>query len=103
MRSSRSAQERCEVNLLGNWDDFLPHPAREFDNAALQWWLGQLAPGQGDWLRGLPFCHDFSLSGRQVCATWKSESTAHGDCCAIVPVPVAAGNAGAPAEVGLKV
>ena len=26
-------RERCEVNILGNWDDFLPHPAREFDNA----------------------------------------------------------------------
>ncbi len=39
----------------------------------------------------------------QVCATWKSESTAHGDCWLSVPVPAAAGNAGAPAEVGLKV
>ena len=32
-------RERCEVNILGNWDDFLPHPGREFDNDALQWWL----------------------------------------------------------------
>ncbi|WP_275693226.1 metallophosphoesterase [Nocardioides sp. TF02-7] len=24
-------RERCEVNLLGNWDDFLPDPARGGD------------------------------------------------------------------------
>lgn len=70
-------QERCEVNILGNWDDFLPHPAREFDNAALQWWLGQLGHGQGEWLRGLPFCHDFSMSGRQVRLMHASAETVH--------------------------
>ena len=59
-------RQRCEVNLLGNWDDFLPDPARTYDNEALQWWLAQLGPGQGEWLRALPFCHDFWLSGRRV-------------------------------------
>jgi predicted phosphodiesterase len=70
-------QERCEVNILGNWDDFLPHPGREFDSAALRWWLGQLAPGQGDWLRGLPFCHDFRMSGRQIRLMHASAETVH--------------------------
>ena len=30
-------RDRCEVNLLGNWDDFLPNPGREFDSTALRW------------------------------------------------------------------
>jgi diadenosine tetraphosphatase ApaH/serine/threonine PP2A family protein phosphatase len=70
-------RERCEVNLLGNWDDFLPDPAREFDSEALRWWLDQLGPGQGEWLRGLPFCHDFSMSGRQIRLFHASETTVH--------------------------
>ena len=40
-------RERCEVNLLGNWDDFLPDPEREFDSASLRWWLGPARPGPG--------------------------------------------------------
>ncbi len=70
-------QQRCEVNLLGNWDDFLPDPARTFDNEALRWWRSQLGPGQGEWLRALPFCHDFWLSGRRVRLFHASEETVH--------------------------
>jgi hypothetical protein len=36
-------RERCGVDVLGRWDDRLPHPARELDNASLRWWLAQLA------------------------------------------------------------
>ena len=43
-------RERCEVNILGNWDDFLPDPDRKFDTDALKWWLEELGPGQGQWL-----------------------------------------------------
>lgn len=71
------SQQRCEVNLLGNWDDFLPDPERAFDDEALQFWLDQLAPGQGDWLRALPFSHDFWLSGRRVRLFHASEETVH--------------------------
>lgn len=70
-------QERCEVNILGNWDDFLPDPERDYDSPAMQWWLGQLGPGQGEWLRGLPFCHDFRMSGRQIRLFHASETTVH--------------------------
>jgi predicted phosphodiesterase len=70
-------QERCEVNILGNWDDLLPHPAREFDSPALQWWLEQLGEGQGEWLRGLPFCHDFVISGRRIRIMHASSETVH--------------------------
>ncbi len=68
---------RCEVNLLGNWDDFLPDPDRAFDNEALRWWRDQLGPGQGEWLRSLPFSHDFWLSGRRVRLFHASEDTVH--------------------------
>jgi predicted phosphodiesterase len=70
-------RERCEVNLLGNWDDFLPNPERDFDNPALAWWLGQLADGQGEWLRGLPFSYDLLVSGRRVRLFHASATTVH--------------------------
>lgn len=72
-------QEVCEVNLLGNWDDFLPAPQMWGDPAdpSLRWWLDQLAPGQGEWLRGLPFCHDFTMSGRRVRLFHASAGSVH--------------------------
>ncbi|WBB56813.1 metallophosphoesterase family protein [Verrucosispora sp. WMMD573] len=70
-------RERCEVNILGNWDDFLPDPDRTYDNEAMAWWLAQLAAGQGDWLRGLPFSHDFVLSGRRVRLFHASATSVH--------------------------
>ena len=70
-------RERCEVNIVGNWDDFLPDPERSFDNDALKWWLHQLGPGQGEWLRSLPFCHDFTMSGRRIRLFHASEETVH--------------------------
>ncbi|BBH70285.1 phosphoesterase [Actinoplanes sp. OR16] len=57
-------RERCEVNILGNWDDFLPDPARVIDSEGLAWWLAQLGEGQGEWLRSRPFSHDLLISGR---------------------------------------
>jgi predicted phosphodiesterase len=70
-------RQRCEVNILGNWDDFLPDPSREYDSPGLRWWLDQLGPGQGEWLRALPFNHDFAMSGRRVRLFHASETTVH--------------------------
>lgn len=70
-------RERCAVNILGNWDDFLPDPTRSFDSDSLRWWLDQLGPGQGEWLRSLPFSHDFTMSGRRVRLFHASEETVH--------------------------
>lgn len=70
-------RQRCEVNILGNWDDFLPNPDRDFDNESMAWWLAQLGEGQGRWLRSLPFCHDFLISGRQVRLFHASAETVH--------------------------
>lgn len=70
-------RERCDVNILGNWDDFLPDPDRDYDNEALRWWYGQLSEGQGKWLRGLPFSHDLVVSGRHVRLFHASATTVH--------------------------
>jgi predicted phosphodiesterase len=70
-------RERCEVNILGNWDDFLPDPDRGFDNEAVAWWLAQLSDGQGTWLRALPFSHDFVMSGRRVRLFHASSTSVH--------------------------
>ena len=35
-------QQLCEVNILGNWDDFLPDPDRDIENEALRWWKKEL-------------------------------------------------------------
>ncbi len=37
----------------------------------------QLGPGQGEWLRSLPFSHDFVISGRRVRLFHASEETVH--------------------------
>ncbi|MFG1807072.1 metallophosphoesterase family protein [Streptomyces sp. NPDC049040] len=68
---------RCEVNILGNWDDFLPDPDRDYDSEAMAWWLAQLSDGQGAWLRGLPFSHDFLVSGRRVRLFHASPTSVH--------------------------
>ena len=33
--------------------------------------------GQGEWLRGLPFCHDFVMSGRRIRLFHASAATVH--------------------------
>jgi predicted phosphodiesterase len=70
-------QRRCEVNLLGNWDDHLPDPPPRFDNEAMRWWCAQLGEGQGEWLRGLQFSHDFVMSGRRVRLFHASATSVH--------------------------
>ena len=71
-------RERCEVNILGNWDDFLPDPDREFDSEALTLVARPArSDGQGEWLRGLPFSHDFVMSGRRVRLFHASATTVH--------------------------
>ncbi|WBQ05343.1 metallophosphoesterase family protein [Kribbella sp. CA-293567] len=70
-------RERCEVNILGNWDDFLPDPERTFDSEGLQWWKNELREDQWAWLRALPFSYDFLLSGRRVRLFHASASSVH--------------------------
>ncbi|WP_328331831.1 metallophosphatase family protein [Kribbella sp. NBC_00382] len=70
-------RERCEVNILGNWDDFLPDPDREYDSEGLRWWKNELREDQHSWLRALPFSHDFVLSGRQIRLFHASATSVH--------------------------
>lgn len=71
-------RERCEVNLLGNWEDFLLAPQPDFgrESVGLMWWRLQ-AWEQAEWLRTLPFSHDFTLSGRRIRLFHASEETVH--------------------------
>jgi predicted phosphodiesterase len=59
------SRERCEVHVQGNWDASMSDPAQERVEP-FTWWHDQLGEAQRDWLRGLPFCHDFRMSGRNV-------------------------------------
>jgi diadenosine tetraphosphatase ApaH/serine/threonine PP2A family protein phosphatase len=67
----------CEVNILGNWDDSLPDPHREFDSESLRWWKHELREEQWAWLRNLPFHHDFVMSGRRIRLFHASATTVH--------------------------
>ena len=65
------------MNILGNWDDFLPDPDREIDNESLRWWKNELREDQWKWLRDLPFSHDFVLSGRRIRLFHASATSVH--------------------------
>jgi predicted phosphodiesterase len=66
----------CEVNVRGNWDDFLPVVA---DDAAaeLVWWRDELRPEQRDLIRRRPLCHDLRLSGRRIRLFHASAASVH--------------------------
>jgi len=70
-------QRVCEVNILGNWDDFLPDPERKVDSEGLRWWKHELREDQWTWLRELPFSHDFVLSGRRIRLFHASATSVH--------------------------
>ena len=55
----------CEVNVRGNWDDFLDGIGDE-EPEEMRWWRDELTPAQRTWLRTLPLSHDLILSGRRV-------------------------------------
>ncbi|WP_148616213.1 metallophosphoesterase family protein [Nocardioides rubriscoriae] len=72
-------RERCEVNLLGNWDDVVGNPDQHpvgVDDP-LRWWRDELDADQLPWLAGLPFCHDLLMSGRRVRLMHASAETVH--------------------------
>ncbi|WP_346770728.1 metallophosphoesterase family protein [Luteipulveratus flavus] len=71
-------QERCEVNVQGNWDDFIPDPSMWPEgNPSLTWWHDELRPEQRDWLKGLPFSHDLVMSGRRIRLFHASADSVH--------------------------
>ncbi|PFG43597.1 putative phosphodiesterase [Isoptericola jiangsuensis] len=69
-------REVCEVDVRGNWDDFLPQ-IRDDGPAEMVWWRDELRPDQRDWLAGKPLCHDLLLSGRRVRLFHASAASVH--------------------------
>lgn len=66
----------CEVNVRGNWDDFLPDLADE-SAPELVWWREELRQDQRDWLKALPLSHDLLISGRRVRLFHASATSPH--------------------------
>lgn len=58
-------REVCEVNVRGNWDDFLPLISDDAP-AEMVWWRDELSASSSEWLRSLPMVHDLVLSGRRI-------------------------------------
>ncbi|WP_347813688.1 metallophosphoesterase family protein [Allobranchiibius sp. GilTou38] len=59
-------REVCEVNLRGNWEDFLPAEQPTYRDPSLWWWREELRAEQLPWLRTLPLSHDLLVGGRRV-------------------------------------
>lgn len=58
-------REVCEVNVRGNWDDFLP-TVPDGSAPEMVWWRDELRPDQRSWLLDLPLSHDLLVSGRRI-------------------------------------
>lgn len=66
----------CEVNIRGNWDDFIPNPTPDA-GPAIAWWRNELRPDQLPWLANLPLSHDLVLSGRRIRIFHASATSVH--------------------------
>lgn len=66
----------CEVNIRGNWDDFLPGVGDE-SASEMVWWRDELRHDQRDWLRNLPLSHDLLISGRSMRLFHASATSPH--------------------------
>lgn len=58
-------REVCEINVRGNWDDFLP-TIPDDGPPEMIWWRDQLSSGSRAWLSELPLSVDLELSGRRI-------------------------------------
>ena len=66
----------CDVNIRGNWDDFLPAWTDE-SSPEMIWWRDELREDQLDWLRALPLSHDLLISGRHIRLFHASATSPH--------------------------
>ncbi|GAA1991835.1 metallophosphoesterase family protein [Isoptericola halotolerans] len=69
-------EQVCEVNVRGNWDDFLPQIPDD-GAAELVWWRDELRPDQRERIRRRPLSHDLQLSGRRVRLFHASAASVH--------------------------
>lgn len=66
----------CEVNVRGNWDDFLP--ARTYvPSEGMEWWRAELRSDQLEWLGSRPLSHNLLMSGRNVRLFHASATSVH--------------------------
>lgn len=70
------SRERCELTVRGNWDDFLPRPETD-RNEAMTWWHDELTDDDRAWLLGLPLVHHLELSGRRIRLLHASAASVH--------------------------
>ncbi|MFV2143275.1 metallophosphoesterase family protein [Isoptericola sp. G70] len=66
----------CEVNVRGNWDDFLPQIP---DDGApeMVWWRDEVGADRLAAIRRRPLCHDLRLSGRRIRLFHASAASVH--------------------------
>ncbi|ROR97430.1 protein phosphatase [Salana multivorans] len=72
----RLCRRACEVNVRGNWDDFLPGQPDDAPEE-LRWWRDELSPESRAWLVSLPLSHDLELSGRRIRLFHASATSPH--------------------------
>jgi predicted phosphodiesterase len=66
----------CDVNIRGNWDDFVPVWSDE-SAPEMIWWRDELRQDQRDWLLALPLSHDLLISGRHIRLFHASATSPH--------------------------
>lgn len=64
-RAVQRCRAVCEVNVRGNWDDFLPTIPDDGPPEML-WWRDELSSSSRAWLAALPLSADLVLSGRRI-------------------------------------
>jgi len=64
----------CEVVVRGNWDDGISAPT---DNPTILWHRARLGDGRLDYLRTLPACVEFLMSGKRVRLFHASPQSVH--------------------------
>ncbi|SKC68640.1 Predicted phosphodiesterase [Krasilnikoviella flava] len=69
-------REVCDVDVRGNWDDFLPAIGAG-DPEEMVWWRDELRADQRAWLGAKPLSHDLLLSGRRVRLFHASAASVH--------------------------
>jgi len=66
----------CEVDVRGNWDEFLPRIADD-GPPEMVWWRDELRADQRERIAAKPLSHDLLLSGRRVRLFHASATSVH--------------------------
>lgn len=67
-------REKCDIVLMGNWDDMVTRPS---DKELIAWARSRIGAERIDYLKSLPFSTDFLLSGRLVRLLHASPQSVH--------------------------